>query len=304
MRPFPLITFSNKDFIDLTTRLDVNCPIDNNRVWFDLLKLRINYFPNENKLRIKNSMHGYYNAMHGSLRQWINYNDFTFFDFQIVCESWSKIIFERPLEDFKLSTNFEVGLNIDSQEYTPFEVITKYMSYITTTTNEFYTCPPSNLKGKPLQRMCYMSDYKIKGYDKSKQSHLAKQGLLRYEIVYTELRKIRKSLNMPANSIISLQTLNDLNVWDKLFNDIIKMYDAIKKIPLITDAYPLDDIFKVHAYCNKKLADDIKRGMNVNTYNKLRASYKKVYNHYDLLHTNYHQIIRQKLISKYNSTIN
>ena len=42
---FSIDNFSNKDFVDLTTRLDVDCPIDNNRVWFDLSKLRIYYFP-------------------------------------------------------------------------------------------------------------------------------------------------------------------------------------------------------------------------------------------------------------------
>jgi hypothetical protein len=248
-------------------------------------------------------MHGYYNALLGSSQQWVNYNDFTFFDFRLVCESWSKVIFERPLEDFKLSTNFEVGLNIESMEYAPFDVIAKYMSYGTTSTNEFYTCPPPNLKGKPIQRMCYLSDYKLKGYDKSKQAKIVKQGLLRYEIVYTELRKIRKALKVADNSIVTLHALNDLYAWDRLFTDIIKMYDAIKKIPLITDAYPLDDIFKVHAYCNKNLADDIKRGMNINTYNKLRASYKEVYNHYNQLPTNYHVIIREKLVDKYKSLI-
>lgn len=248
-------------------------------------------------------MHGYYNALHGLLKQWVNYNDFTFFDFRVVCESWSKVIFERPLDDFKLSTNFEVGLNIDSKEYPPFDVIAKYMSYGTTSNNEFYTCPTPNLKGKPIQRMCYLSDYKLKGYDKSKQAKIVKQGLLRYEIVYTELRKIRRALKIADNCIVTLNTLNDLTAWDNLFNEIIKVYDNIKKIPLIPDAYPLDDIFKVHAYCNKNLADDIKRGMNINSYNKLRASYKGIYNHYDRLPINYHQLIRQKLVDKYNSLI-
>jgi hypothetical protein len=166
-------------------------------------------------------------------------------------------------------------------------------------------CPPKNLKGKPIQRMCYLSDYKLKGYDKSKQAEVAiKEDLLRYEVIYTELRKIRKILGFSKTDDISLLTLNDQHIWHKLFIDIIKMYDAIKKIPLIPDAYPLEDIFKVNAYCSKIMADDIRRTMNINTYNKLRASFKDVYNHYDQLPSNYHQVVRKKLVSKYNSLIN
>jgi len=249
-------------------------------------------------------MHKYYNAELGDLKQYANHNDFTFFDFQLVCEDWSKHIFERPLEDFRLSTNFEVGINIELAQYKPFDVLAHYMSYVTTSTNEFYTSPPPNLKGKPIQRMCYLSDYKIKGYDKSKQSKIAlKEDLLRYEIVYTELRKIRNALELPKASNISLLTLNNKHTWDMLFSDILKMYDAIKKIPMISDGYPSVDINKVHSYCNKIKAADIKRNMNINTYNKLRASFKKVYNHYDQLPTNYHMVVRQKLVDKYNELI-
>lgn len=42
---FNIHNFSNKEFELLTDRLDVNCPINNNRLRFDLSKLRINYFP-------------------------------------------------------------------------------------------------------------------------------------------------------------------------------------------------------------------------------------------------------------------
>lgn len=250
-------------------------------------------------------MHGYFNAMHSNMQQWLNHNDFTFFDFQIVCESWSKVIFERPLEDFELSTNFEVGLNIELERFKPFDVIARYMSYVTTSINEFYTCPPPGLKGKPIQRMCYLSDYKLKGYDKSKQADIIiAEDLLRYEVIYTELRKIRQTLDVPKLSKISLLDLNDQHIWHKLFCDLLKTYDAIKKIPLIPDGYPMTDVYKIHAYCNKIQADDIKNCIGKTDYNKLRAELKNVYDYYDQLPDNYHQIVRAKLVNKYNSLIN
>ncbi|MDB5005697.1 MAG: hypothetical protein JWP45_90 [Mucilaginibacter sp.] len=299
---FIINNYSNKEFELLTERLDINCPIDSNKVWFDLYKLRVSYFPNTNELHIQNSLHCFYNARHGQLQDWVNYNDFNISDLQVVSTGLSEIIFERPTEDFKLSTRFEFGLNIKLDKYSPFEVIERYLSYVTTSTSPFYTCPPH--KGKPSQRICFMSDYRLKLYDKSQQAGLTKKGLLRYEVVYTELRKVRKMLCLPILNVITLKDLNDLNNWDKLFNGMMAMYDAIKKIPLITDEFPIPDINRVYCYCNKTMADDIKRNMNPNTVDKMRAAAKHVYNQYDLSPKNYHQVVRQKLVNKYNLLTN
>jgi len=152
--------------------------------------------------------------------------------------------------------------------------------------------------------MCFMSDYRLKLYDKSQQAGINDMGLLRYEIVYTELRKVRKMLSMPKFDMVTLKDLIDLNNWNKLFNGMITMYDAIKKIPLITDEYPVSDINRIYGYCNKLMADDIKRNMNLNTVDKMRAASKLIYNKYDLSSNNYHQVVRQKLINKYNSLTN
>jgi len=299
---FIINNYSNKEFELLTERLDINCPINGNKVSFDLYKLRITYFPNSNELHIQNSLHCYYNAQYGQLHQWVNYNDFNIADLQIVSSGWSEFVFERPAQDFKLSTRFEFGINIELDKYSPFEVIERYMSYVTTATNPFYTCPPK--KGKPLQRMCSLSDYGLKLYDKSKQAGIAKQGLLRYEVVYTEIRKVRKMLNVPLGNVITLNDLTNPDSWDKLFYGMMQMYDAIKKIPLITEAFPKNDINEIYGYCNKLMAYDLKQQLNPNTADKMRAAAKQVYNQYDLSATNYHQVVRQKLINKYNSLIN
>jgi hypothetical protein len=299
---FIISNYSDKEFELLTERLDINCPINSNKVRFDIYKLRVTYFPNTNELHIQNSLHCYYNARYGPIQDWVNYNDFNISDLQVVSAGWSEIIFERPIDDFKLSTRFEFGLNIELDKYSPFEVIERYMSYVTTSTSQFYTCPPH--KGKPSQRMCFMSDYRLKLYDKSQQAGVTQKRLLRYEIVYTELRKVRKMLSMPNLNIVTLKDLNDLNNWDKLFNGMMSMYDAIKKIPLITDGLPVSDINRVYSYCNKPMADDIKRNMNPNTVDKMRAASKLIYTQYDLSTNNYHQVVRQKMVNKYHSLTN
>jgi hypothetical protein len=299
---FIINNYSNKEFELLTERLDIICPIDKDKVSFNLHKLRVTYFANASQLHIQNSLHCFYNATYGQLKNWVNYNDFNIADLQVVSTGWSEIIFERPVQDFIMSTRFEFGLNIELDQYSPFEVIERYQSYVTTSTSPFYTCPPR--KGKPLQRMCSMSDYGLKLYDKSEQAGISERGLLRYEIVYTEIRKVRKMLNLPFNSIISLKDLTDLDNWDKLFYGMMDMYDAIKKIPLITGEFPLADINHVYGYCNKLMADDMKRNINLNTADKMRAALKVVYNKYNLSPTNYHQVVRQKMINKYHSLTN
>lgn len=301
---FVIEDYSNTEFERLTDRLDVVCPIDKPKLSLNLHNLRINYYPNINKLRIKNSLHCLFNKEFGIIKQPVNYNDFSFFDFQVVLEYLSKIIFERPLENFLVSTNFEVGLNIQLDNISPMDLLSRYMSYGRTVTNEFLTVPPAGLKGKPIEKMCFMNDYKLKLYDKSEQSKIPVKDIMRYEIVFTELRKIRQVLGYHKNFALNLSTLNDQHTWQTFFDSLLRMYDLIKKIPLLTEPFPPGDVAAIHGYCNKIMAYDIKNGMNVNTYNKRRAQMKKAYTRYDLSPNNYHQIVRQKLQSKFNRLIN
>lgn len=162
---------------------------------------------------------------------------------------------------------------------------------------------PRNLKGKPIQRMCYLSDYKLKFYDKSKQAEIADQDLLRYEIIFTELRKIRQVLGFQISDPLSLLTLNDSEVWSKFFKNLIQTYDAIRKIPLIKGQISIPDIAEIHGYCNKIMADDIKMNMNVHSFKKKRSEMSKIYEFYNSRVDNYHLVVRDKLITKYNSLV-
>jgi hypothetical protein len=220
-----------------------------------------------------------------------------------VSDNLSNIIFERPAKDFRLSTNFEVGLNIQLNEYSPFDVISRYMSCVTTQINEFFTCPRYKLKGKPVERLCCMSDYSLKVYDKSIQANIDEPGLLRYEMIYVQLRKIRCVLNLDSQDEITLSMLNSKETWHLLFKNLINMYDSIKKIPLVMEPLPIDVINHIHGYCSKIKADDIKRSMSANTYKKERKAMERVYDKYNLSAINYHQLVKERLIEKYYSLI-
>lgn len=299
---FIIQDFSNQEFENLTTRLNINCPINSNKLGFKHQNLMIKYYPNDNKLKISNSLHCFYNAELGIYKSAENYNDFTFWHFQVVIEYLTKILIERPQEDFILSTNLEVGLNIQLS-HSPWEIMSRYLSYSTTSTNEFYSVTPYGLKGKPIERMCYLNDYKIKVYDKSKQSNLQNKNLLRYEIIYTQLRKIRSVLGFNPNSTLTLANLNDKATWDSFFRNLLNIYDDIKKIPMLENHLMEGDIFAIHEYCNKILSDDIQFTMNPNTFKKRKIKKKIIYEISNQNKENAHFQIRNQIVKKYKELI-
>lgn len=138
------------------------------------------------------------------------------------------MIFERPTHDFLLSTPIEVGVNIDIVGLTPFEVISRYQSYLAgSSNNAFHTIEPIG-KGKPIMRKCFFSDYRIKFYDKSKQAKLIGQNILRYELVFNQLRKVRAILGRQS---LTLETLCERETWTCFGLYLVKVYKSIKKTP-------------------------------------------------------------------------
>lgn len=300
---FIINDYTNKEFEKLTERLDVYCPLDRVKLSFKHKNLMIQYYPNANKLKLVNSLHCFYNAEFGILKAPVNYNDFTLTNFQIVTEYLTKILIERPQENFILSTNFEVGLNIQLECVSPIEIINRYMSSTSTKLNAFETIDKYNSKGKPIQRVCNFSDYKLKFYDKSKQANLFEKNLLRYEIVYTELRKIKQALGLNKDKVISLKMLNDKNTWCLFFASLLKTYESIKKIPMLNEGMPIEDIPKIYEYCNEMMYSDFKRAMNINSFKKRRQKMKKVYDLYNQEPENYHNVIKNKLNKKFNQLV-
>lgn len=290
------LQYSNREFTKLAERLRLNAPIASNKISVDWANLRINYYPNSNKLTVSNSLHKFYNLEFNELvRQPVNHNNFTFENFCAVAHYLSEGVFEKDITDLTISTRFEFGLNIYTETNSPFNLISKYQSSVCTHCNDFFTVPP--LKGKPNQRNCHFSDYYIKVYEKNKQSALINTNLLRYEIVVTEIRKLRSILQ---HSDLTVYDLCIPENWDRLFNYLVSTYDSIRKIPQIEAPNISNaEIVAIYSFCNKQMREDLKKNSSKYFFRLLNRNNKEVYTNYNISEANYHNIIRKSMHSKY-----
>lgn len=219
--------FSDLEFEKLTERVGIHLPINSEQISFFERNLKLTYYPNTNILRIKNSLHKYFNSFGGD-GSCNNMNDFTLSDARCVAEILSIVYVDRDINDFNVSAVFEFGLNIDTP-INPYSIIERYLAYqVHNTINDFTTCEPR--KGKPIMRKSHLNDYAVKFYDKGKESGIGGVNKLRYELVFKQIRKLRSVL---GENEITLQTvLEDYN-WKKLSDYMIEVYKNIKKSPLL-----------------------------------------------------------------------
>src|SRR5690606_1311193 len=105
------------EYIKLVELIDVVVPPESNRMVTYFENLRLEYYPNSNQLKMKNSLHKFFNRTLADVKIDGNYNDFRFSDFYVLCGFFSELYLRRDLKDFKLSTKFETGLNIDCGGY-------------------------------------------------------------------------------------------------------------------------------------------------------------------------------------------
>lgn len=286
---------TDDEFLKLTEKISVDAPINSEKIKFDYANLRGVYYPNINKLTLTNSWHKFYNLEFGQYHASVNHNDFSFSNFYTVADFLSEWVLEKAFTDLHISSKYEFGLNINTDFHQPFNLISKYQSCILTHANEFFTVPPYS--GKPIQRSCYFSDWYIKAYDKGLQAGVITTNLLRFEIVVTELRKLRNILKVDAVSIADIVTIQ---AWDNMFNFLIATYDAIRKIPEIENTQPsLDDINAFYSYCNKLKRSDIQKSTTRYYFEQLNKGFKKVYEQYNTLPENYHNTIRKKMYDTY-----
>ncbi|KQC00684.1 hypothetical protein AQF98_08365 [Pedobacter sp. Hv1] len=224
-----------------------------------------------------------------------NHNDFNINNMKEVAEELSRI-FERPIHHFLLSRPIEVGVNIDVIGSTPFEIINRYQSYLAgSSNNAFHTIEPRD-RGRPITRKCFFTDYKIKFYDKSKQAKLSGRNILRYEIVFDQLRKIR---TVVGRDNLTLQTLCERETWVHFGLYLLKVYRNIKKLPLIEgNVIAVKDLNKIYAECNSQFKSDLKRSLTPTHYNKARMENVECYNFWNNATENVHVLINKKIYNK------
>lgn len=286
-------SFTNLEFVKLTERLKLNIPIDREIIKFYVDNLKYSYYPNTNILRIQNSLHKYFNSFDGD-GSCNNINDFTLSNARCVAEVLSIVYVDRDINDFNVSAVFEFGLNIDTP-INPYSIIERYLAYqVHNTINDFSTCEPR--KGKPIMRKSYQNDYDVKFYDKGKESEIGGVNILRYELVFKQIRKLRSVL---GENEITLQTvLEDYN-WKKLSDYMIEVYKNIKKSPiLLNEKLNYEQIKSIHMFGNKTFKQDLSRYLSKSEFNKLMKFSKSTYDEINEMEDNVHNLIKRKIYEK------
>jgi len=244
--------------------------IDADKIYNNYFNLRFGYYPNIQQLIIENSIHKFYNRVFENIDG--NYTDFTLTQFHTACHYICSLL-EVDMAETLIGSKFEFGVNVNTCPYNTFSLICKWLSHATTHINEFYTVPP--FTGKPFQRTSYSSDYKIKVYDKSIQAKIYNKEILRYEIVVTEIRKLKQILSCGQ---ISLDTLANHHTWAILFNFLLTTYQQVRKIPQIAStAISQSDITSIYSYCCALMRHDMQSVLTKYHFTKLNSINKKIY---------------------------
>lgn len=289
-----LSDFSIEEYYSVLNKLKLSVPEYSTIMTTYWGNVRLKYYPNDRTLVLRNSLHKLYNGFVGEMKDYINWNDYLFENAETMKELFVDV-FERPASDFKIHSTFEWGVNIDT-EVDPCKIFYRYISYASKSINsELYAI--SYNKGKDIQRELGLSEWRIKFYDKGKQAHLTKRNVFRFELVIHQIRRLRKILGV---NDVTLETITEKVNWIKLKDELIRVYDSIRKIPMFTSKVdiPVNDYLKLYAYCNSSIMKDIKSQYGEYTAKKLRAECRSVYEGLNQDTNNLHNKIRQRIIGK------
>ncbi len=220
---FTIDNFEKEDFDNLIENYIQKQPNKRGEEWFQCnwANLRINYFPNQRKIKITNSLHKWYNSEILGIGL-INHNDFK--KSQVIeSVNFLENAFNRPASEMRFLGRFEYGININTHSINPYDIIDRYISSITTSVNPFYAF--YNKYGKPYSKFCSFTNYNIKAYDKSKEAGITNSNIFRFEIVHHNSIRTRKVFE---KSNISMEDLTDDDIWEKCFSSILNCYNSIR----------------------------------------------------------------------------
>jgi hypothetical protein len=288
-------------FEEILKRLESNPEIkhDENVSVLNWYNMRIVYRHRNQTLELKNSIHKLYNWKFGVGKP-DNSTDFTLKQFNEIVTFISQV-FDSNIDKIYLQGRLEFGVNIESDRVKAYSILERYQSHQGNRINNFETIPPR--KGKPKHRSCYLTDYYIKGYYKDYVKELkvkSERKVIRYEIVTTELRMLRKVTGLKQ---ITLSDLTQPNIWLRFAEFILKTYDKIRKIPLENRSMTFEDLSTIYLYCNSLFYDDANKILSNSQLKQHRTAQKKVYEKWNNSDENLHNIIRNKILEKFDLII-
>ncbi len=229
--------------------------------------LRLTYWPNMLELQIAGSMHKFYNAVLRQIPLGLhNYDDFTsdklLSTLDFLCEKLGK----QP-KDIEFFSRFEYGVNLKVASCTPQEFTDSYISLGTTRINKFF--PDNPHKGKPLGKLCYFTDYRVKFYDKSKQAELPIKGILRYEIVNNGIGRLKRLLGKDRVTYSDFYKPATLKI---LGQDLIKKFDRIRKLPISHDLVSEKELQRMIGFSEPKMREYYKSTLSIWKFNEMQKA--------------------------------
>lgn len=287
---FTIDNFENQDFDRLIQDYIQKQPNDRGG-WYqtDWQNLRINYYPNQKKIRVTNSLHKFYNSEIVGLGMF-NHNDFTMSQVNETI-NYLENAFNRSSKEMKILGRFEFGINVNTGIVKPFDIIDRFQSIVTTRINGFHLMYIKN--GKSTCKFCTFTLYTVKVYDKLKQMGVTGDNILRYEIVNHSNLKTKQIFK---KNDISLEDLLDESIWNNCHKALMNSYDSIRVIGFPSDG--VSNYAKTLCYSFSTLNKDYKHYLK-NVMNELKNCHDTIKNS----SSNPHSMVREGLKNNYQKLI-
>lgn len=220
-----------------------------NRYYFDWSNLRVYYFPNSHLLQIKNSLHKFYNSVVREVP--IGCHNYDDFNKEKIAQAIKHICFMigRSANEIELFGLFEYGVNINVGPMKQAEIIKCCVSY-GMRMNDFTEF--NHRKGKAIGRVSYSHEFKVKIYDKSKQSGIKPSDILRFEVCIDGVGRLKTLLNKPKVTLSDLLEVDNLRV---LSDSLLSTYYNVKMIPSPNDGIALtrEERLQLFTYADQRL---------------------------------------------------
>lgn len=287
-------------FLDKHPNIKAIQPNESQRLYFWWHNMRVDYFIPSQKLRISNSIHKLWNIAVNPISVGNhNYNDFNVSDVKATIEFICRE-FRIEASDFEIIGRLEYGLNMNIHPLDPYrDMISYYVSQQSKHPKIYGTF--LNRENKVIGASANFGQYRVKFYDKSTQSKLTTNGIVRYEIVNLKNRRCKDLL---GKKCVTLEDLTKSSNYLIFKEDLIRQYDGILKLPHLSDNPTKAMILNVLEYAHPLLKVVNAKSMNEWAFKKFTQNGNRLMKSYEREEGSFHNGMRNRMISKIDDLLN
>lgn len=188
--------------------------------FFELLNLRVRYYPLSKIVRFENSIH--------KLRHENNHCDFSLSQLTETCDFISES-FEKNMNEIQVQ-NFEFALIIETEKE-PDYYFNRFMNLRLKPFCDLH--PPPNVS-KPLERFCSFTQYIVKFYNTGKWNRVNGVKLLKGEIGFKKMNRVYEITGRSStNSPITISDFTSKPFLNDMANFHLSTYRNIEKLPIM-----------------------------------------------------------------------